>query len=63
MEPAAVPSAAAGIVEEAITRVAAESASDLIVIGLYQKMRSGFKARMENRKFHPLLTVPLLIAP
>ncbi|MBL0715112.1 MAG: universal stress protein [Desulfosarcina sp.] len=55
---------AMGAVEETITRVAGEQACDLIVIGPYQKKHSkGLKARMKNQKLHPLLPVPLLVAP
>jgi len=53
-----------GYVEETITEVARRQECDLIVIGPYQKTRSrGFRDRIKNEKFHPLLPCPLLIAP
>lgn len=52
-----------GPVEETIAEVAAKLKCDLIVIGPYQKKKSkGFKARIKNKKFHPLLPAPLLVA-
>lgn len=52
-----------GPVGETIVEVAQKLRSDLIVIGPYQKKQGkGFKARLKNKYFHPLLTVPLLIA-
>jgi hypothetical protein len=53
-----------GPVEKTIAGVAQKLESDLIVIGPYQqKQGKGFKARIKNKHFHPLLPVPLLIAP
>ncbi|RTZ97067.1 MAG: universal stress protein [Deltaproteobacteria bacterium] len=52
-----------GPVEETIAEVARKLKNDLIVIGPYQKKQGkGFKARLKNKRFHPLLPVPLLIA-
>ncbi len=52
-----------GPVENTIAEVAAKIGSDLIVIGPYQKKQGkGFKARMKNKKLHPLLPAPLLTA-
>jgi len=62
-----------GKIAETITQVASTLNCDLIVIGPYRKskrfsihskdMDMGLKARMENKKLHPLLPCPLLIAP
>ena len=53
-----------GPVEKTIVEVARKLKSDLIVIGSYQKKQGkGFKARLKNKHFHPLLPAPLLIAP
>ncbi|MEA3231299.1 MAG: universal stress protein [Thermodesulfobacteriota bacterium] len=52
-----------GPVGKTIAEVAQKLESDLIVIGPYQKKQGkGFKARLKNKHFHPLLPVPLLIA-
>jgi nucleotide-binding universal stress UspA family protein len=52
-----------GPIEQTICKVAAENGCDLIVIGPFQKKQGkGFKARMKNKTFHPLLTCPLLVA-
>ena len=52
-----------GPVEKTIAEVAKKLKNDLIVIGPYQKKQGkGFKARLKNRHFHPLLSAPLLIA-
>jgi len=53
-----------GPVEKTITEIAQKLKSDLIVIGPYQKKQGrGFKARLKNKHFHPLLPAPLLVAP
>lgn len=52
-----------GPVEDTIAEVAEKFNCDLVVIGPYQKKQhKGFKARIKNKKFHPLLPVPLLTA-
>ena len=52
-----------GPVEDTIAEVAGKLNCDLIVIGAYQKKQyQGFKARIKNKKFHPLLPAPLLTA-
>ena len=52
-----------GPVEQTIAEVAEKLKNDLIVIGPYQKKQGkGFKARLKNKTFHPLLPAPLLIA-
>ncbi len=53
-----------GPIEETFREVAEALACDLIVIGPYQKKQGkGFKARVRNKVLHPLLRVPLMIAP
>lgn len=53
-----------GPVEATIVEAAQRLACDLIVIGPYQKKQGkGFKARLRNKVLHPLLNVPLLVAP
>jgi len=53
-----------GPVEATIVEVARRLSCDLIVIGPYQKKQGpGFKARLQNKVLHPLLTAPLLVAP
>lgn len=53
-----------GPVEETIAQTARDHGCDLIVIGPYQKKQGrGFKARIQNKKFHQLLPCPLLVAP
>jgi len=53
-----------GPIGETIVEVAQKLQNDLIVIGSYQKKQGqGFKARLKNKKFHPLLPAPLLVAP
>ena len=52
-----------GDVEETIVSVAKKIKADLIVIGPYQKVRKGFRSRIENKTFHALLPVPLMVAP
>ncbi|MEN8244088.1 MAG: universal stress protein [Thermodesulfobacteriota bacterium] len=52
-----------GPVDKTIAEVAEKLKNDLIVIGPYQKKQGkGFKARLKNKHFHPLLPAPLLIA-
>lgn len=52
-----------GPIEKTIAEVAQKLQNDLIVIGPYQKKQGkGFKARLKNKHFHPLLPAPLLIA-
>ena len=53
-----------GPVETTIVEAAQRLSCDLIVIGPYQKRQGkGFKARLQNKVLHPLLRVPLLVAP
>lgn len=53
-----------GPVEETFVEVAHQLECDLIVIGPFQKKQGrGFKSRVQNKVLHPLLKVPLLIAP
>ncbi len=53
-----------GPVENTFTEAAAKMDCDLIVIGPYRKRQGkGFKARIQNKVLHPLLRVPLLVAP
>ena len=53
-----------GPVEETFVHAAAALGCDLIVIGPYQKKQDkGFKARIQNKVLHPLLQVPLMVAP
>ncbi|MDX1763706.1 MAG: universal stress protein [bacterium] len=53
-----------GPVEETIAETARSQGCDLIVIGPYQKKQGrGFKARIENKRFHHHLSCPLLVAP
>ena len=52
-----------GPVGKTIVEVAQKLQNDLIVIGPYQKKQGkGFKARLKNKNFHPILPAPLLIA-
>lgn len=61
-----------GGVEETIAEVASKLGSDLIVIGPYTRkprrltsviMEKGLADTISNKKLHPLLPCPLLIAP
>jgi hypothetical protein len=53
-----------GPVEATFVEVARNLFCDGIVIGPYQKKQGrGFKDRLQNKVLHPLLTVPLLVAP
>lgn len=53
-----------GVVEEVLCETATEVGADLLLMGAYQKKQApGFKARFENRKLHPILPCPLLVAP
>jgi hypothetical protein len=53
-----------GAVEKTVVEVTQGMNCDLIVIGPYQKKQgSGFKARLANKVLHPLLRVPLMVAP
>ena len=53
-----------GPIEQTFTEVAQSLDCDLIVIGPYQKKQGkGFKARVRNKVLHPLLQVPLMVAP
>jgi len=53
-----------GAVEATIVEAAQSLFCDLIVIGPYQKKQGrGLKARIQNKVLHPLLSVPLLVAP
>lgn len=55
---------AVGPVEETIIRAVRKFECDLIIIGARQKKQApGFKARLKNKTLHPILPVPLLIAP
>ena len=53
-----------GPVEATIVEVAQHLSCDLIVIGPYQqKQGKGFKHRLQNKVLHPLLHIPLMVAP
>ena len=53
-----------GPVEETIVEAAHTLDCDLIVLGPFQKKQGrGFKARVQNKILHPLLRVPLMVAP
>lgn len=53
-----------GPVEETFAEAAEAFDCDLIVIGPYQKKQgAGFKSRVDNKRLHPILAVPLMIAP
>lgn len=53
-----------GPIEETFVEAAGDFECDLIVIGPYQKKQGkGFKARVQNKVLHPLLHVPLMVAP
>lgn len=53
-----------GRVEETLVEAAEKYGCDLIVIGPYQKKQGpGFKERLSNKHLHPLLSIPLLVAP
>jgi hypothetical protein len=53
-----------GPIEATIVEAAQKLACDCIVIGPYQKKQGkGFKARIQNKILHPMLTVPLIVAP
>lgn len=53
-----------GPVEETFVEAAQALGCDLMVIGPYQKKQGrGFKARVRTKVLHPLLQVPLMVAP
>ena len=53
-----------GPIEETFAEAAQSLGCDLIVVGPYQKKQGkGFKARVRNKILHPLLRVPLMVAP
>lgn len=61
-----------GGIEETIAEVASKISCDLIILGPYNKkpnrltsmiMEKGLANTIENKKLHPLLPCPLLIAP
>jgi nucleotide-binding universal stress UspA family protein len=53
-----------GPVEETFAEVAHKRQCDLVVIGAWQKkMAKGFKHRVSPAKLHPILAIPLMIAP
>ncbi len=53
-----------GPIEETFVEAAQSLGCDLVVIGPYQKKQGkGFKARVQNKVLHPLLQVPLMVAP
>ena len=53
-----------GPVEETLAEVAHKRQCDLMVIGAWQKkMAKGFKHRVSPAKLHPILAIPLMIAP
>lgn len=53
-----------GVPENVLCEVAAETGADLIVMGAYQKRQApGWRARFENRKLHPRLPCPVVVAP
>jgi nucleotide-binding universal stress UspA family protein len=53
-----------GPVEATIAEVARDQDCDLVVMGAWQKKRApGFKHRITPEGLHPLLSVPLMIAP
>jgi nucleotide-binding universal stress UspA family protein len=53
-----------GPVEETFAEVARKRQCDLMVIGAWQKkMAKGFKHRVSPAKLHPILAIPLMIAP
>ena len=53
-----------GPVEATIAEVAHKQACDLAVMGAWQKkMAPGFKHRVKPERLHPLMPVPIMIAP
>ena len=53
-----------GPIEETFVEAAAALDCDVMVIGPYQKKQGrGFKARIQNKVLHPLLRIPLMVAP
>ncbi|XPV74963.1 MAG: universal stress protein [Desulfovibrio sp.] len=53
-----------GNISEVLCETAKEVGADIIIIGAFQsKQAPGFKARFDNKKLHPLLPCPLVIAP
>lgn len=53
-----------GPVEQTFAEAAHKWNCDLIVVGPFQKKQGkGFKARVHNKVLHPLLHVPLMVAP
>ncbi|MEF2144533.1 MAG: universal stress protein [Desulfovibrionaceae bacterium] len=53
-----------GVPEQALADCARECGADVIVMGAYQKKQApGWRARFENKKLHPLLACPVVVAP
>jgi nucleotide-binding universal stress UspA family protein len=53
-----------GVPENVLCEVAAEIDADLIVMGAYQKKQApGWRARFDNKRLHPQLPCPVVVAP
>ncbi|MDD4731702.1 MAG: universal stress protein [Desulfovibrio sp.] len=50
--------------EDVLCQVAREQQADVIVMGAHQKKQApGWRARFENKKLHPQLPCPMVVAP
>lgn len=53
-----------GVPEDVLCAVASEIGADIIVMGTWQKRQApGWRARFENKKLHPQLPCPVVVAP
>ncbi|WP_147820586.1 universal stress protein [Salidesulfovibrio onnuriiensis] len=55
---------ASGDIAAVLAETAEEEKADVVIMGAYQKKQApGFKARFENKRLHPMLPCPLVVAP
>lgn len=55
---------ASGNIEQVLAETAEKEQADIVIMGAWQKKQApGFKARFENRRLHPLLPCPAVVAP
>ncbi|WP_027722086.1 universal stress protein [Maridesulfovibrio zosterae] len=53
-----------GKLEESLAKTASELKADMVIMGAWQKQQApGFRDRFENKKLHPYMPCPMVVAP
>jgi uncharacterized protein YjbJ (UPF0337 family) len=56
--------ARSGRLDETLAATAQETGADVVVMGAWQKHQApGFRDRFENKRLHPLMACPVVVAP